>query len=329
MRSIKTQIRWVFSGLLLALFGLTMFGQEWSIVEAYGEVEARTDNGFMACKGKFYLLGGRGEHPVDIFDPTTGIWKQGAYPPVEMHHFQAIRIEDEIWIMGAFTGVYPNDKPLEHIYIYNTVTDQWRRGDPIPPDRLRGSAGVAVYRERIYLVGGVSDLHNPEITSWVDRYDPKTGKWKKLADAPRNRGHFHAGISNGKIYAAGGSSPSTGTGDKSGKLISEIDVYDIESGKWESLPAEQNLPTPRAACSTVSIMDHIVVIGGESPGREEAYKLVEAYDTDRGEWEQWDSLENGRWGTQAFMCVGALFVTAGSRDSTGNLASTSLEMFSY
>ncbi len=314
---------------ILALSGLTLIGQEWSIVEASGEVEARRDNGFMSCKGQFYLLGGRGEHPVDIFDPATGTWRQGAYPPVEMHHFQAVRIEDEIWVMGAFTGEYPDEKPLEHIYIYNTAGDQWRRGDPIPSDRLRGSAGVAVYRERIYLVGGVTDLHHPEITRMVDRYDPKTGRWKKLSDAPRNRGHFHAGICNGIIYAAGGSSPSGSPGDKSGKLISEVDVYDIESGKWKSLPSYQNLPTPRAACATVDIMDHIMVIGGESPEREEAFNSVEAYDTETGAWEQWDSLENGRWGTQAFMCVGAVFVTAGSSDSKGSLAPTSLEMFTF
>ncbi len=127
----------------------------------------------------------------------------------------------------------------------------------------------------------------------------------------------------------GGSSPSGNSDDTSGKLISEVDVYDIEDGKWKSLPSEQSLPTARAACATVSVMDHIVVIGGESPEREEAYNLVEAFDTESGVWEQWDSLENGRWGTQAFMCVGAVFVTAGSSDSKGTLASTSLEMFSF
>ena len=329
MSSIKKQISSFLLFACLSLGGISLFAQEWAIVEASGEVEARRDNGFMSCKGKFYLIGGRGLHPVNIFDPSNGTWSQGAYPPVEMHHFQAIRIEDEIWVLGAFTGRYPDEEPLEHIYIYNTETDQWRKGDPIPEDRQRGSAGVAVYRERIYLICGVTDLYDPEITSWIDRYDPKTGKWKKLADAPRNRGHFHAGISDGKIYAAGGSSPSGSGLDNSGILVTEVDVYDIASGKWTSLPEEQNLPTPRAACSTVNIMDHIVVIGGESPDQEEAFRQVEAYDTERGAWEQWDSLENGRGGTQAFMCVGAVFVTAGSSDYKGSLASTSLEMFAF
>lgn len=314
---------------MLFLSGPVLFGQEWNIVEASGEVEARMDNGFMSCKGKFYLIGGRGEHPVDIFDPSAGTWTRGATPPVEMHHFQALRIGREIWVLGAFTGSYPDEKPLEHIYIYNTETDQWRQGDPLPPDRLRGSAGVAVYREQIYLIGGVSNLSNPETIAWVDRYDPKKGKWKKLSDAPRNRGHFHAGINNGKIYAIGGSSPSGSHYEGVGKLIPEVDVYHIESGKWESLTADLNLPTPRAASATVNILDHIVVIGGESPDQEDAHTSVEAYDTENDSWERWDSLDNGRWGTQAFMCVGAVYITAGACNSEGKLASMALEMFAF
>ena len=308
------------------LLSFSLSGQKWATMEANGEVVARRDNGFMACKGKFYLLGGQGLNPVSIFTPSTGAWTKGSTPPVEMHHFQAIRIEEEFWIMGAFTGQYPNEKPLEHIYIYDTVEDEWRRGDAIPADRLRGSAGISVYREKIYMVCGTADLHNAGYTNWVDRYDPKTGKWKKLANAPRNRGHFHAGICNGKIYAIGGSDPSGHTGDdSSGETIAEVDVYNIESGKWETLPEEKNIPTPRSGCATVMVMDHILVIGGQSPRQMEAYNLVEAYDIDRAEWERWDSLEEGRCDTQAFMCVGAVFITAGRQDRMGTLAGTTLE----
>lgn len=329
MKSVKNHFIFLILATSLLLLGTVLKGQEWRIVEAEEEPDARKDNGFMSCKGKFYLLGGRGEHPVDIFDPATGRWTKGAAPPVEMHHFQAIRLGVEIWVLGAFTGSYPDEKPLDHIYIYNTETDRWKKGDPLPADRLRGSAGVAVYREQIYLIGGVSNLNDPQTSAMLDRYDPKKGKWKKLADAPRNRGHFHAGINNGKIYAVGGSSPS-GSHDKSaGRLIPEVDVYHIESGKWKSLPEELNLPTPRAASATVTILDHIVVIGGDSPDQEQAHTRVEAYDTENESWERWDSLENGRWGTQAFMCVGAVYITAGSSDNTGTLASTSLEMFAF
>lgn len=329
MRALISNFQYFFLTTLIALSVLSLSAQEWHTLDTSGELAERTDNGFMSCKGMFYMLGGHGLQPVGIFDPSVGTWTEGAVPPIELHHFQAARIKDEIWILGAFTGEYPNEKPVEYIYIYDTALNQWRRGARIPPDRLRGSAGVAVYRENIYLICGTTNLGNSETLSWVDRFDAKTGKWKKLADAPRSRGHFHAGICNGKIYAAGGSNPRGKSIGMTGWPIAEVDVYDIMSGRWNTLPAAQNLPTPRASCATVTILDHILVIGGENYDQEGAYKAVEAYDEERGAWEIWDSLESGRAGAQAFMCVGAVFITAGSRDRNGNFAPTTLEMFTY
>ncbi len=308
---------------LFLMFSPMISGQSWSTLKTTGEMDPREEGAFMACKGKFYLMGGFGLKPVNIFDPGTGIWTRGAMPPVEMHHFQAVRNGEKIYVMGAFTGTFPNEKPLDHIYIYDTVNDQWEKGDPIPKDRLRGSAGVAVYRGMIYLICGSEDMNSGTHTNWVDRYDPKTGKWKRMANAPRTRDHFHAGIINGKIYAAGGRNTCKIGNTNLDQTIAEVDVYEIETGRWKTLPAEQNLPTLRAGCTAVSIMDHLLIIGGESNDREDAYSIVEAYDVDRGVWEHWGSLEKGRHGTQAFMCVGTVFVASGSamRDGGNELAS--------
>lgn len=303
--------------------------QSWITLEVIGDMQARQANAFMACKGKFYLIGGRGLQPVDIFDPSTGQWHKGAGPPVEMHHFQAVRYGEEIWVMGAFTGSFPNEKPLEHIYIYDTAEDRWRRGDPIPGDRLRGSAGIAVYRGMFYMIGGTRDRYKRSGTSWVDRYDPKTGKWKQLNDAPRARDHFHAGICNGKIYVTGGRNTFLNQRKESERTIAEVDVFNIETGRWKTLPESQNLPTQRAGCTTVVIMDHILVIGGESMAQEEAFDVVEAYDVEREVWEQWDNLSQGRHGTQAFMCVGSVFITSGSGSRDGGTTLTSIERLTF
>ncbi len=332
----KLSIKSKWAGIHLAGFlllsgwhGPQVIGQSWTTLETTGEMDPREEGAFMACKGKFYLMGGLGMKPVNIFDPETGVWTRGAVPPVEMHHFQAVRNGEEIYVLGAFTGTYPKVSPLDHVYIYNTVKDQWRKGDPIPEGRLRGSAGVVAYRGMIYMICGTEDLNKGIYTNWVDRYDPKTGKWKKMADAPRTRDHFHAGIINGKIYAAGGRNTFLHSMELKDQTIAEVDVYEIETGKWKTLPPSQNLPTQRAGCTTVSIMDHLLVIGGESNAQEDAYGIVEAFDVERGEWEHWGSLKTGRHGTQAFMCVGTVFVASGSalRDGGNDLAS--IEMLNF
>ena len=83
---------------------------------------ARHECGFVEANGLFYLIGGRKIKPVDIFDTKTNTWTQGAKPPIEIHHFQAISYKEDIYIIGAMTGKYPHEKPLEKILIYKKET---------------------------------------------------------------------------------------------------------------------------------------------------------------------------------------------------------------
>jgi len=324
----QRNIRLIVQSLLIVTAQIAC-GQHWTTLETTGEMDARKEGAFMACKGKFYLIGGLGIKPVDIFDPATGTWTRGAAPPVEMHHFQAERYGEQIYVMGAMTGTYPDEKPMEHIYIYDTGTDQWKKGDPIPEERRRGSCGVVAYRGDLYMICGTQDRYRGLATGWVDRYNPGTGRWKKLHDAPRTRDYFHAGMINGKIYAAGGRNTSLLNGSTGEQEIAEVDVYDIGSGRWKTLPESQNLPTKRAGCTTAAIMDHLLVIGGEGPAQKEAYSVVEAYDADRGEWETWGSLQQGRCGTQAFMCVGTVFVASGAGERDGGSLLSTIEILEF
>jgi hypothetical protein len=49
-----------------------------------------------------------------------------------MSHFQAITFKDEIYVLGAFTGGFPHETPIPHIYIFNPVKNEWRKGSEIP-----------------------------------------------------------------------------------------------------------------------------------------------------------------------------------------------------
>jgi hypothetical protein len=319
-----------FIAILLLLLPVRLAdGQSWTTFETNGEIEPRQDGGFVACRGKFYLLGGYGIAPIDIYDPTTKRWSKGAAPPVEMHHFQAERYGEQIYVLGAFTGIYPDEKPLEYIYVYDIPTDTWKKGDPIPEDRIRGSSGVVAYRGELYMICGTQDRREGLATNWVDVYDTRTGHWKKLANAPRSRDYFHAAMINGKIYAAGGRITSWPSGEIWDHTVPEVDVYNIAANRWKTLPEEQNLPTRRAGCSTVAILDHLVVIGGENRSQQQAYDVVEAYDVAKGKWETWESLKQGRTGTQAFMSVGSVFVASGTGLRDSNLALSTLEVLEF
>lgn len=314
---------------LLAFAAGEVLSQTWDVLETHSEVTGRQENGFMSCKGKFYLLGGYGIRETDIYDPNEDLWTKGAAPPVEMHHFQAVRHGDKIFVLGALTGSFPFERPLEHMYIYHTSEDRWEKGTRLPQGRERGASGVAVYRGMIYLVGGSTGAGRGESTAWVDRYDPRTGKWKKLPDAPHPRQNFHVSIIDGQIYAAGGKYALPGEGQSSSQTLAMVDVFRIDGHKWTSLPEAQNLPTQRSGCTSVAIMDHLLIIGGESADHQTCYSVVEAYDVESGQWEKWGDLKEGRYGTQAFMCVGTVFISSGSGPKENGMALASTEILHF
>jgi N-acetylneuraminic acid mutarotase len=285
---------------------------------SFQQLTARHENSYVKVGDKFYLLGGRGQKPVEVFDPATGSWTKGPMPPFEMHHFQAIEVDRKLYVVGAMTGRYPTEPPVPAIHIYDPGTNAWLEGPEIPADRRRGGAGAVVHEGRIYLVAGITNGHTDGHVAWFDVFDPKTGQWRKLPDAPRARDHFHAAVIDGKLYAAGGRRSSFATGQTFALTVPEVDVYDFRTGQWTTLPPAANLPTPRAG-STVAVIDgKLLVIGGESGSQATAHSEVESYDPATGVWTSLPPLALGRHATQAVVHEGAVYLAAGSRSRGAN-----------
>jgi hypothetical protein len=284
---------------------------------AQGQLTARHENGYVKVGDKFYLLGGRGNRPVDIFDPATGTWSKGATAPFEIHHFQAIEYDQRLYVVGAMTGRYPTEPPVDNIYIYDPATNDWSKGPEIPPDRRRGGAGVVLHQGQIYIVAGITNGHTDGHVTWFDAFDPRTGQWRTLPDAPRARDHFHAAVLDGKLYAAGGRRSSYATRQTFELTVPEVDVFDFHTGRWSTLPPAANLPTPRAGCTVAVVNGRLLVIGGES-GQMNAHAEVEAYDPSTGRWSALAALGLGRHATQAVVHNGAIYLAAGSRTRGAN-----------
>jgi hypothetical protein len=284
----------------------------WETLPAGEKPTLRHESGYVRVGSRFYLVGGRGTKPVDIFDPATGGWSTGATPPVEMHHFQAVEHGGKIYVLGAMTGRYPAEPPIPHVYVYDPAADTWSQGPEIPADRRRGGAGAVVHEGQIYLVAGIQNGHSDGHVAWFDAFDPRTGQWRRLPDAPRPRDHFQVGIIDGKLYAAGGRRSSAATGQVFQLTVPEVDVYDFASGRWSTLPPSANIPTMRAGSTTAVLDGKLIVIGGES-GQANAHAEVEAYDPQTGVWTSLAPLNEGRHATQAVLFEDRLYVAAGSR----------------
>jgi N-acetylneuraminic acid mutarotase len=311
--------------LLLVSFYFKRDKPQWHTVVTENLPEARSENAFARVGNKFYLLGGRKKQYVEAYDLETRRWERKAALPLEMHHFQAVTFRDEIYVLGALTGPYPHETPIPQIYIYNPRQDQWRPGAEVPQGRRRGAAGLTVYRNKLYLVAGIIDGHYDGHVTWFDEYDPATGKWRVLPDAPRARDHVSVAVANGQLVVAGGRRSTARIGKVLELTVPEVDIFDFKTNTWRTLPAQQNIPTQRAGHTAVTLGNKVLIIGGESP-QKLAHSQTEALDLRTLTWQTLAPLATGRHGTQAAVYRNRVFIAAGSANQGGGPELNTLEV---
>lgn len=316
----------IFIYILFVLMSTKIYGQSWEPLIPINDCTNRHENALAAVKGKIVLVGGRGIKPVESFDLKTSTWTKHVETPIEMHHFQAVTFNNELWVVGAFTGKYPHETPIPNVYIFNVEKNEWRKGPEIPADRRRGAAGVFMYNEKIYIVCGIQDGHWDGHVSWMDEYDPKTNRWRKLPDAPHKRDHVHAVVIDDKVYLAGGRRSTAKIGQVLNLMEPAVDIYDFNTNRWSTLSESNNIPTLRAGASSVVLGKKMLVIGGESGAQVLAHTEVEVFNTETSSWETFPALNTGRHGTGAVEINGKIYTVAGSGNRGGGPELNSIEV---
>jgi len=306
---------------------LSLSEYRWLPIEAKGDVVGRHEDAFIEYNNKFYLIGGRGVNPVNVFDPTTNTWEIKGKTPMEIHHFQAVVYGNAIYLLGAMTGGYPKELPLENIWIYYPEADQWVKGAEIPEVRRRGGSGAVIYNDRIYLACGIKFGHTSGTTNYFDSYDLKTGQWEILTDAPHIRDHFPAIVANDKMYCIGGRNTSVHYPDDFAAFFSatipDVDYFDFKDGKWCTL--KEPLPVPTAAGGIVKIDSCLIYMGGEGV-QSQAYNETQCFNLNTGKWSQLSPMHTGRHGSGAVLYKNKVYVAAGSPNKGGGNLPT-IDMF--
>lgn len=290
---------------------LTHAEATWQAVSAQGSPTARHEAALVAFEGELYLLGGRGLNPVDVYSPVTGKWRSQSKPPIEIHHFQAVVVNDAIYMVGAMTGRWPYEKPLDRVLVYYPKTDTFEYTHTIPIERRRGGTGAVYHQGKIYLVGGITNGHMNGYVSWFDEYDPVTGEWNVLDDAPHKRDHLSAALHNDKLYVVGGRQTEHEIGNDFGPTLVQGDIYDYTTGKWMSDVDQFSIPTTRAGNMTIALPQGIIVGGGESEHQQAAHNEVEMYVPLSEKWVQLPALIEGRHGTGFAVIDGYLYTASG------------------
>ncbi len=252
----------------------------WNVDSGSGwtEIESVPGDGRLASTaqvvgGKVYLFGGytvasnRAEKSlpnVDILDPETGRWSQGAPIPVP--------VDDAVsGILGPDSLVYLvsgwHDRGNETlVQIYDPANDSWRQATEILGEPVFGHTGAIAGNSIVYVDGVKVVAGRPpyqlEPSSWIGEIDPNSPEqvsWSRLPDHPGAGIYRGAGLSveDWVLFLGGTDNPYNynGVGYNGVPAVpsSRILGFDATNRTWAEMTS---LPQPS--------MDHrnAVVVGG-------------------------------------------------------------------
>ena len=115
----------------------------------------------------------------------------------------------------------------------------------------------------IFIIGG---LESRSMTKRCLAFDPKYGKWKRIAMMREYRLNAACAVLAGKIVVSGGcgrSTPRIGDIDNPrGRLLRTVEVYDHFASRW--MPSMRLMVEGRCGHASVSIGNKLYVVGGSS-----------------------------------------------------------------
>lgn len=289
--------------------------EQWiTISEDANGLDSRNEACFVMVNDVAVLIGGRRKSTVNLYDPVTRIWTNGANMPMELHHMQCVVVDTQVWVVTAWTGESPFEQAIDEMHMYDTVTNSWSTQPGLPTGRRRGAAAAVSTGDVIYVSHGNIGGHGEHSTTlgWLDSYDIATKTWNVLPDAPNPRDHTGAGVMpDGRICIAGGRN--TGERDFLSRVVLTTDCFDPATNTWTE---EGDLFIGAAGSAYGTTCDGMFMMAG---GEDEQGALPHVQRFNGSHWELTDYLNRGRHGTSlAVDCrCNQIHVASGSGDTGG------------
>jgi len=205
---------------------------------------------------EFYLIGGESEtgitNRVDIFNPTTQIWRLGKSKLTPVKNVSAAIINDRIYIPGGETqgGVY-----TDKLEVYDLITDTWGEKARLPIKI--SSYSMAIYEGNLYIFGG---RNQTGILDTVFLYDPVIDKWLSLPSMESSVENSTAVEFHGSIFVIGGADQHGYT-----RKVRSIKPVNYQTAEFIWMN-ETELPAQYNWVSAYSISDLIFVIAKDKNG---------------------------------------------------------------
>ena len=279
---------------------------------------ARVEAPSAVIQGKLYLFGGftdtlQSSSQVDLYDPSNDSWARRKDMPTGVTHLNPAIDGGTLWFAGGFKGKHPGPVTNE-VWKYDTVSDSWTAGPPLPEPRAGG--GLAVLGRYLHYFGGYkSDRDTNAGDHWRLPLDGEVATpgqqavWQRQADLPNPRGHVSAVVLDGKIYALGGDHGH----DKTQIDVNACHRFDPATNAWSAIA---DLPDGRShfESSTIVYKDRILIVGGRcnssQPARNVVGDMLE-YDPVTDKWNVFGAMPQKLLAPSAAIISGRIMIIGG------------------
>ena len=282
----------------------------------------RAEAGGVAYKGELFVFGGQYTGITqtlrsDRYNPTSDTWTRIRDLPELITHAPVVADGSTLWILGGYVGLNQKDSS-PRVWKYDTVTDTYSPGPPLPAARGAGGA-VVVGRQLHYFTGAVRmDSTGAQVQDfpdhWVLNLDGGT-TWTTSTPVPNPRNHVGTVLLNGRVYLIGGQHSEA----EAHTPQVEVDAFDVATGTWTRVA---DLPVARGHISASSFAwnGKILVVGGSTLGAT-ASKTLHEYDPATNVWTTRTNLPEALRSPVSDLIDGRI-VVSGGRTVTGPSAKT-------
>jgi len=165
-----------------------------------------------AVDGKIYLIGGKTGGPYstldlnEVYDPETDSWTTKEPIPFPVAQYASAVVDGKIYVIGGQDEYELPNPNLNITQIYDTITDTWTFGAPLPYMVWQAAAGATTGQmapKRIYVMGGLPEgsLYGTDLNQI---YDPEINSWSLGSTMPIARAKLYVAVVNDVLYSIGG-----------------------------------------------------------------------------------------------------------------------------
>lgn len=185
----------------------------WTVGDEIPEDRRRGSTGNILHEGKIYVAcgikdGHRGDHKnwLDRYDPTNGNWEVLPDAPRTRDHFQAILVNDNIYVVAGRNTNAPDNtfsNTIAEVDVYDIQNSSWETLPNNLPTLRAGNAAM-LYEGEVLVIGGESGTQG-DAHSEVEALDVTTNTWRSLP--PLLEGRHGTGVLefNLDLFIASGS----------------------------------------------------------------------------------------------------------------------------